>query len=355
VRKKACLTDRDLSFSTQKTALNWCRSLPKVELHVHLEGAIPIPTLWKLVQKYGGDPLVPDENALREYFRFRDFPHFIELWIWKNKFLREYEDFTFFSAAVAEELKSENIRYAETFFSPGRFKQEGLETGRLLESVRAGLDSVQGIEVALIPDLVRDLGPTVASEVLEEVAAVRSLGVIGIGLGGSEHNHPPELFTDVYRRARELGLHTTVHAGEAAGADSVRGAIDALEVERIGHGTRAIEDPELMGRLAELQLPVEMCPLSNVATAVVPSIADHPVRQFFDQGLMVSINSDDPAMFGHSLSQDYAALMNDLSFTPDEVRTLILNGIESSWLEPERKSALRAAFVGVPDWNEDPA
>ncbi len=344
------MSDHEPSFSARTTALDWCRRLPKVELHLHIEGGIPIPALWQLVQKYGGDPIVPNEDALRDYFQFRDFPHFIELWIWKNKFLREYEDFSFFSAAVAEALKSENIRYVEAFFSPGRFKQEGLETGRLLESIRAGLDSVQGIEVALIPDLVRDLGPDVAAEVAE----LRALGVIGIGLGGSEHNHPPENFTEVYRRARELDLKTTVHAGEAAGADSVRSAIDALEVDRIGHGTRAIEDPALMQRLAESQLPVEMCPLSNVATGVVPSIADHPVRQFFDQGLMVSINSVDPAMFGHSLSQDYAALMSDISFIPEEVRALILNGIESSWLDHARKSALEAEFVGEVIWNEDP-
>jgi adenosine deaminase len=349
------VTDQTSSQEAESPLLNWCRSLPKVELHLHLEGAIPIPALWQLVQKYGGDPLVPNEDALREYFRFRDFPHFIELWVWKNNFLREYEDFTFFSAAVAEEMKAENIRYAETFISPGRFKPEGLETGRLLEAVRTGLDSVRGIEVALVPDLVRDLGPETASEVLEEVAELRSLGVVGIGMGGSEHNYPPELFTDVYCRARELDLHTTIHAGEAAGAKSVRGAINALEVERIGHGTRAIDDPELMSQLAESQLPIEMCPLSNVATAVVSSIAEHPVRKFFDHGLMVSINSDDPAMFGNSLSQDYAELMADLSFTPDEVRTLILNGIESSWLESGRKSALEAAFIDVPVWNDDPA
>ena len=130
VRKMSRLTNHDLCTSAHTKALDWCRSLPKVELHLHLEGAIPIPALWQLVEKYGGDPLVPNENALREYFRFRDFPHFIELWIWKNKFLREYEDFAFFSAAVAEELKSENIRYAETFFSPGRFRQQGLQIGR---------------------------------------------------------------------------------------------------------------------------------------------------------------------------------------------------------------------------------
>lgn len=349
------MSDRDSFASTGNTTLNWCRSLPKVELHLHLEGAIPIPALWQLVQKYGGDPLVPNENALREYFRFRDFPHFLELWVWKNHFLREYEDFAFFSAAVATQLKAENIRYVEAFFSPGRFKQGGLETGRLLEAVRAGLDSVPGVEVALIPDLVRDLGPDIASEVLDEVSELRSFGVIGIGLGGAEHNHPPELFTEVYRKAREKGLHTTVHAGEAAGADSVWGAVNALEVERIGHGTRSIDDDGLMQHLINTQLPIEMCPLSNVATGVVTSVADHPIRQFFDRGLMVTVNSDDPAMFGNSLSQDYAALMSNLSFTPSEVRTLILNGIEASWLDSERKLALETAFINVPVWSEDPA
>lgn len=337
------------------SALDWCRRLPKVELHLHLEGAIPIPALWELVQKYGGDPRVTDEEALREYFKFRDFPHFLELWVWKNSFIREYEDFTFLSAAVATQLKEENIRYVEAFFSPVRFKQEGLETGRLLESVRAGLDSVKGIEVALIPDLVRDFGPVTASEVLDEVSELHSLGVIGIGIGGAEHNHPPELFTKVYQTARERGLHTTIHAGEAAGADSVWAAINSLEVDRIGHGTRSIEDEKLMKHLADTQLPIEMCPLSNVATGVVSSLANHPIRQFFDKGVMVTVNSDDPAMFGNSLSQDYAGLMSNLAFTPSEVRTLVLNGIKSSWLESQRKLDMQTTFTNAPVWDEDPS
>ena len=334
---------------------NWCHGLPKVELHLHLEGAIPIPALWELVQKYGGDPRVPDEAALQQYFTFRDFPHFLELWVWKNSFIREYEDFTFLSAAVATQLKDDNIRYVEAFFAPVRFKQEGLETGRLLESVRAGLDSVKGIEVALIPDLVRDFGPVTASEVLDEVSELRSLGVIGIGIGGAEHNHPPELFTEVYQTARERGLHTTIHAGEAAGADSVWAAINSLEVDRIGHGTRSIEDGKLMKHLADTQLPIEMCPLSNIATGVVDSIADHPIRQFVDQGVLVTVNSDDPAMFGNSLTGDYTALMTDLAFTPDEIRKLILNGIESSWLDSERKSSLRTEFTATEEWSRNPS
>jgi adenosine deaminase len=340
---------------TPTNLTNWCHSLPKVELHLHLEGAIPIPALWELVQKYGGDPLVPDEAALQEYFKFRDFPHFIELWIWKNGFLREYDDFEFFSGAVARALKAENIKYVEAFFSPGRFKQAGLDTGRMIEAVRAGLDSVTGVEVALIPDLVRDVGPDYASGVLDELSDLRSLGLIGIGLGGSEHAYPPELFTDLYSRARKNGFHTTAHAGEAAGAESVWGAINALKVQRIGHGIRAIEDPELMRHLAETQLPVEMCPLSNVATGVVDSIAVHPIRQFFDQGVLVTVNSDDPAMFGNSLTGDYAALMSELAFTPDEIRKFILNGIESSWLDSERKSALRNEFTATEGWSINPS
>jgi adenosine deaminase len=340
---------------TPTNLTNWCHSLPKVELHLHLEGAIPIPALWELVQKYGGDPLVPDEAALQEYFKFRDFPHFIELWIWKNGFLREYDDFEFFSGAVARALKAENIKYVEAFFSPGRFKQAGLDTGRMIEAVRAGLDSVTGVEVALIPDLVRDVGPDYASGVLDELSDLRSLGLIGIGLGGSEHAYPPELFTDLYSRARKNGFHTTAHAGEAAGAESVWGAINALKVQRIGHGIRAIEDPELMRHLAETQLPVEMCPLSNVATGVVDSIAVHPIRQFFDQGVLVTVNSDDPAMFGNSLTGDYAALMSELAFTPDEIRKFILNGIESSWLDSERKSALRNEFTATEGWSRNPS
>jgi len=340
---------------TPTNLTNWCHSLPKVELHLHLEGAIPIPALWELVQKYGGDPLVPDEAALQEYFKFRDFPHFIELWIWKNGFLREYDDFEFFSGAVARALKAENIKYVEAFFSPGRFKQAGLDTGRMIEAVRAGLDSVTGVEVALIPDLVRDVGPDYASGVLDELSDLRSLGLIGIGLGGSEHAYPPELFTDLYSRARKNGFHTTAHAGEAAGAESVWGAINALKVQRIGHGIRAIEDPELMRHLAETQLPVEMCPLSNVATGVVDSIAVHPIRQFFDQGVLVTVNSDDPAMFGNSLTGDYAALMSELAFTPDEIRKFILNGIESSWLDSERKPALRNEFTATEGWSRNPS
>jgi adenosine deaminase len=331
---------------------DWYQRVPKVELHFHIEGSIPLDATWELIRKYGGDPDVPDMDALRDRFRFRDFPHFLETWTWKNGFLREYEDFTFFSEAVAQSLAEQNIRYVEAFLSPARFLPVGLEIPRLIEAVRQGLDRVSDVDVALVPDLVRDLGAENAASVLSQLAELKSQGVIGIGIGGAEHLYPPEIFQDVYSTAREMGFHTTAHAGEAAGADSIWGAIQALEVERIGHGTRAFEDDALLQHLAETRLPIEMCPLSNVATRVVESIDQHPVRDYFDRGLMVTINTDDPVMFGNSMAQEFQALETSFGFTPDEIRTLILNGIEASWLSPERKRELADSFRSDSAWTE---
>ena len=329
---------------------DWFDRVPKAELHVHLEGAIPLEALWQLVLKYGGDPAVPDPASLQRRFVYRDFPHFIDTWVWKNAFLREYEDFTFFAEAVARDLAAQNIRYVEAFFSPLDFARHGLRVERLAEAIRRGLARVPAVEVALVCDLVRDFGPELAVTTLEQVNDVRSEGVIGIGIGGSEGQFPPEPFAPIYAEARRLGLHTTAHAGEAAGAASIWGAIRALHVERIGHGTRAFEDEHLLDVLAETRLPLEMCPLSNVRTGVVPSIDEHPVRRYFERGLCVTVNSDDPKMFGNSLAEEYRLLESRLGFSRDDIRTLILQAIAASWLPPERQARLAACFRNDPAW-----
>lgn len=176
----------------------WCDTVPKVELHLHLEGAIPPEALWALIQHYGGDPTVPDRAALAARFQYRDFAHFIETWIWKNQFLRTYDDFTFIAAAIARDLARQNIRYVEAFFSPARFAHHGLTVQGLTEALRRGLARVPEVEVALIADLVRDLGPENAMRTVHAVHEVRDLGLIGVGMGGSEQRYPPELFTDVF-------------------------------------------------------------------------------------------------------------------------------------------------------------
>jgi adenosine deaminase len=332
---------------------DWFERVPKVELHVHLEGAIPLDTLWTLVLKYGGDPAVPDREALGRAFAYRDFPHFLETWVWKNRFLREYEDFTFIAEAVARDFEAQNIRYAEAFFSPPDFAEAGLEAPRLAEAVRRGLDRVPGARVALVADLVRDFGPAAGDAFLSELAEIRDLGIVGIGIGGTEGAFPPGPFAPVYARARRLGFRTSVHAGEGAGPESVREALRRLRPDRIGHATRAAEDPALVDELAASRVPLELCPMSNVRTGVVRALAEHPVRRYFDRGLAVSVNTDDPQMFGTRLADEYRLLTDVHAFTRDEIRSLIRQAAAGSWLGEADKSALLAELEADPAWGDD--
>ncbi len=330
----------------------WFERIPKVELHLHLEGAIPHNALWELIHKYGGDSSVPTLPALDDRFQYRDFSHFIETWIWKNRFLREYEDFSLIAEAVARDLVRQNIRYAEVFYTPADFSRQGLEVQRITESIRTGLSRIPDIRISLVADFCRDYGVPGAYKTLAAINEVKGLGVIGVTIGGSEQSFPPEPFAEVYEKARQMGFHTSAHAGEAAGAESVWGAVRSLKVDRIGHGTRAVEDERLMEYLAEKKIPLEVCPLSNVRTGVVKSIESHPVRKFFERGLVVTINTDDPKMFGNSLAEEYSLLVNRLGFSPKEICFLILQGIRSSWLPEADKEKLITQFRSDKTWKE---
>jgi adenosine deaminase len=328
----------------------WYALVPKVELHVHLEGAIPLDALWQLIEKYGGDASAPNREALQQKFVYRDFPHFIATWVWKNQFIREYEDFTFIAEAVARDWAQQNVRYVEAFYSPPDFARHGLTVQRITEAIRRGLDRAPHIAVQLVADLVRDSTPARAAHTLAQVNEVKQFGVIGIGIGGSEQAYPPEPFAAVYEEARRLGFRTSAHAGEAAGAASVWGAIRALRVDRIGHGTRAIEDEALLDYLAAQQIPIECNPISNVRTGVIASIEQHPARRFFERGIIFSVNTDDPKMFGNSLADEYQALEEKLGFTREQVRAIILNGIRTAWLSAEKKQRLLAEFQADGNW-----
>lgn len=332
--------------------MDWFEKVPKVELHLHMEGAIPHEALWQLVQKYGGDPSVRSLEDLRARFEYRDFPHFLAMWAWKNGFLREYEDFDFIAEAVAQDLSRQNVQYVEAFYSPPDFSRHGLETQKLTEAVRAGLDRVPGIEVLLVADFVRNYGPEQAMLTLHELEEVGDLGVIGVGLGGAEHEYPPELFQGAFHAAREMGFHTTAHAGEAAGAQSILRAITDLQVERIGHGVRADEDRELLDLLATTQIPLEMCPVSNLRTGVVAVLDQHPIRTFFESGILVTVNTDDPTMFDTTLAQEYRLLEAELGFTRKQTQQLILNGIDASWMPATRKKLMKRRFQDDPIWLE---
>lgn len=328
----------------------WLTSLPKVELHIHLEGAIPLPTLWHLVQQYGGDNEVTNITDLEQRFAYRDFPHFIDTWVWKNRFIRTYADFTLIAEAVARDLASQNIRYVESHYSPTDFARHGLEIGEITRAIRIGLDRVPEIEFKLIADVVRDSPIERAMRTVETVAELKDYGVIGIGLGGSEQRHPPAPFAPVFERARQLGLRTTAHAGEAAGAESIWGALRDLKAERIGHAARANEDPALVDFMQSQQVPLEMCPISNLRTAVYGDIAQHPVGEFIGRGMLVTINTDDPKMFNNTLVDEYALLIDRFDLTHAQICTLIDNAITASWLDDAAKASMRQTFHTDPAW-----
>ena len=330
---------------------NWFERLPKVELHLHLEGAIPHAALWEVIRKYGGDADVPDLAALERRFTYRDFSHFLEVWTWKNGYLREYDDFTWIAEAVARDLAAQNIRYVEAFYSPVDFWRQGLETQGITEAIRTGLDRVAETRVSLVADLVRNYGAERGARTLDELIDVQDLGVLGIGIGGQELGFPPGPFREVFAQARDRGLRTSAHAGEADGSESVWGAIRELEVDRIGHGVRAQEDPALIDHLAAGGTHVEVCPLSNLRTGVVAELHDHPVRRYFDLGIPISINTDDPKMFGNSLAEELELLTAQFGFTRDEIRALQIAAIDGSWLPIPEKKALRDSFENDPAWD----
>jgi adenosine deaminase len=185
---------------------------------------------------------------------------------------------------------------------------------------------------------------------LAEVAELKEFGIVGIGMGGSEHIVPPGPFAPVYEDARRMGFKTSVHAGEAAGAESVRGAAEILQVDRIGHATRAEEDPALIDLLAERQIALELCPLSNVATGSIARIEDHPARRYMDRGLNISINTDDPGMFHNAMAEEYAVLMEQFEFTSDEIHQLVLNALGAAWRPEVPGPSLEERFRAHPGW-----
>ncbi|TAL34049.1 MAG: adenosine deaminase [Spirochaetes bacterium] len=318
--------------------------VPKIELHVHLEGAIPAGTMWSLINKYGGDPSVGSLDDLRRRFVYRDFAGFIDTWTWKNGFLREYEDFTLIAADVARAFASQNIRYAEMFVSPSLFRKSGLRPQEIIHAIHRGLRQANDVRIQLVVDLVRDYGPEREITTLYEINEVKHLGILGIGIGGSEHEYPPEPFSGLYERARKLGFRTDVHAGEAAGPGSVWGAIRSLHPDRIGHATSAARDPALLRHCAEHAIALELCPLSNVRTGAVGSHREYPLLVFMEYGTHFSINTDDPAMFGNLLADEYRMIEQSFGISRRGICDIILNSVRTAWMDEAEQKELVEVF-----------
>jgi adenosine deaminase len=336
-----------MTLDDAQTLREFALKIPKVELHLHLEGAIPLPTLLGFIRRAGTEPDVRTVDELRARLAYPDFQGFLDTWVWKNTFITEVEDFRVMAYEVLRDIGTENIPYVEMHYSPGDYRDRGFTVAGVTEAVLAGAARARddvGVRCALILDLL--WGATVAEAWvwMEEATPYLGRGVVAVGMGGCEGKSPARAYAELFGEARRRGFRLTAHAGEALGPESVRAVIDELDVERIGHGVRASEDPALVELLRERRIPLEVCVTSNVKTGVYPSAAAHPVRSLVEAGVTVTVNSDDPTMFHTTLSDEYALLARDLGFAPADLRALSLNGVEASFLPEEEKAALRATF-----------
>ena len=283
---------------------------PKIELHVHLEGTVRAATLLEIARRNGYELPADTVEGLATLYEYRDFEHFIEVWILTTNALRTAEDFRQVVVDYAAEAAGHGAVYIEGIFSPAERVARGVDWDEIFSGYCDGAqeaEELHGVTVRLTPDIYRGASMEAAEDVVRRCVAYRQRGVVGIGLGGLEAKFPPEPYAPVFELAKAEGLGSVPHAGEVAGPESIRGALVALEADRIRHGIRAIEDPELIAELAERQIVLDVSPVSNLRTGAVASLAEHPLQQLAAAGVLCSISTDDPAMFDTDLTRDYAA------------------------------------------------
>jgi len=319
------------------------RTLPKAELHLHLEGAIEPATLLELRKRHGDHATAGEAEQL---YLYQDFQGFLLAFKNITEQLRTPEDYELITYRLMQRLKEESILHAEVYISVGVCLWRNQDFPAIFEGLERGRERGErdfGISLLWIFDAVRHFGVEPAQKVFELSVRYRDRSVVAVGLGGDEQKAPPELFRDAYAYAADNGLRLTAHAGETAGPESIWGAIN-LRAERIGHGLTAAQDPDLLEELAQRQIPVEICMTSNVRTGACPRLEDHPVRQYFDHGLMLTLNTDDPAMFRTSLSREYAIAQRTFGFTEEQLRELARNSFEASFLAAEQKVKMLDLF-----------
>jgi aminodeoxyfutalosine deaminase len=331
---------------------SFIQSLPKAELHLHLEGSVDPATLAELSRRYNtplptanerynvagsGDALT--EEDIRRLYLYKDFDGFLMAFKAVTERLRAPEDYELVTYRLMQKLRQQNVVHAEVYVSIGVIRWRGQPVEPIFEGMERGRERGQrdfGVSLLWIFDAVRQFGPEAAAQVFELAARLRDRNVVGVGIGGDESKGPAEWFRDLYKKAADNGLRLTAHAGETTGPESVWGALN-IGAERIGHGLAAARDPELMEVMAEKQVPVEICISSNLRTRACQELPQHPVRKFFDQGLMITLNTDDPAMFQTSLNREYEIAQQEFNFSAEHLRELARNSMESSFLPVEKK------------------
>ncbi|MFF4880505.1 adenosine deaminase [Micromonospora sp. NPDC000668] len=320
--------------------------LPKVELHVHHVGSASPRIVAELAARHEGRTPVPaDPAALADYFEFRDFAHFIEVYLSVVDLIRDPEDVWILTHEVARELARQQVWYAELTITPYSHVRRGIPAPAFCEAIedarkRASVDF--GLDLRWCFDIPGEAGLPAAEETLRIALEERPEGLISFGLGGPEIGVPRPQFRPYFDRARAAGLRSVPHAGETTGPQTIWDALNELGAERIGHGISAAQDPELLAYLAERQIGLEICPTSNVRTRAVANLDEHPLPRLVEAGLLVTINSDDPPMFGTTLNDEYAVAARLLGAGPQGLAGLARNAVTASFLDPVGKQRIMA-------------
>jgi adenosine deaminase len=319
---------------------NIVERMPKAELHIHIEGSLEPELIFALAQRNGVSLAYPSVEALRQAYAFSDLQSFLDIYYAGASVLLTEQDFYDMTAAYLARAAADNVRHAEIFFDPQTHTARGVPFENVINGIwRACQDGP--ISASLILCFLRHLSEEEAIATLEDAAPHRDK-FIGVGLDSSEVGHPPEKFARVFDRARELGLHLVAHAGEEGPPAYIRSALDVLNVERIDHGVRCLESPDLVERLVREQVPLTVCPLSNIKLRVFDVMGAHNLRELLDAGLVATVNSDDPAYFGGYINQNYVAAFEALPLGVEDAKTLAKNSFVASFLEPEAKRAFLA-------------
>ncbi|MFC5451334.1 adenosine deaminase [Paenibacillus aestuarii] len=327
---------------------DWLLKLPKVDLHLHLDGSVKPETILELALHQGIDLPVYDKDQLIPHMRVNDecssLTEYLSKFHFTTRFLQLAEALDRVAYEVAQQAAEHNCKYVEVRFAPQLHRDMGLTVEETIQHVIEGLNRGRrdfGVRAGVIVICMRHHAIETNLEVVTAAAKFAGRGVVAVDLAGDEASYPPEIFRDVFAESKRLGLPITIHAGEAAGAANVYEAVANLGAVRIGHGVRLRENASILELVRNRRIPLEMCPISNIQTKAVPSWESYPIREYLERGLMVTINTDNPSVSGTNITKEYRVLADRFGFTAPELVKLIMNGVEAAFLEESDKLTLR--------------
>jgi adenosine deaminase len=329
----------------------YIRALPKAELHLHIEGSLEPEMVFALADKNGVKLDYPSVDALRAAYQFDSLQSFLDVYYASADVLRSEADFHAMTLAYLERAQHDGVVHTELFFDPQTHTARGIPFAVAVHGIHAALVEGQarmGISSRLIPCFLRHLSEADAMDTFEQALPYRDL-IHGFGLDSSEQGHPPSKFAAVFERVRDAGFHVVAHAGEEGPPAYIYEALDTLKVARIDHGVRSEEDDALIERLVREQMPLTVCPLSNIKLCVFDRLEDHNLKRLLDRGVCVTVNSDDPAYFGGYIGDNYFAVRDALNLTQSDIVQLARNSIRASWLDADVQRHWLARIAALAD------